>query len=153
MRSMDVRVKGAADLRRTAGRIRAESKKLPKGLRSAISKTMSGLPEEIRKETRILPSGYTPTMRKALKFAKVVRLAQNPEVSLTVRAIGRTQERDVASINRGVLRHPLYGNRHHWYGQPVQPDFVTGPFRRNAPKIRRAVEQVLDDMGRAILRA
>lgn len=54
---------------------------------------------------------------------------------------------DVASLNRGRLRHPLYGDREHWYDQPVQPkwwtDAVIVARAKTEPALRRAIEELI----------
>lgn len=64
---------------------------------------------------------------------------------LRVSARGRI---DVASLDRGRLRHPLYGNREHWYDQRVQPkwwtDAVIVARAKVEPALRRAIGERLD---------
>ena len=51
---------------------------------------------------------------------------------------------DVASLNRGRLRHPLFGNRKHWYDQAVKPGFWDDAMKRGEGETRRLVVAALD---------
>ena len=47
---------------------------------------------------------------------------------------------NLAAINSGTLRHPLFGNRDYWYDTPVKPGFFTRPCQLTAPGIRAGCE-------------
>jgi hypothetical protein len=55
---------------------------------------------------------------------------------LTVDAAGT----DAARVNEGRLRHPLYGNRGHWYTQTVRPGFADETMRQ----VKVAVDAAID---------
>lgn len=74
------------------------------------------------------------------------------ERSAGVRISMSKKGHDLAALNRGRLRHPLFGNRRHWYTQEITPGFFTRPIEDDADDLRRrimaALEQFMDDLER-----
>lgn len=58
--------------------------------------------------------------------------------------------KELDDINRGRLRHPVYGNRKVWKAQEVEPGFFTDPVEEHAPEIRRTIQKAMDDVARKI---
>jgi hypothetical protein len=52
---------------------------------------------------------------------------------------------DLDRIDRGRLRHPLFGNRKHWYTQDVPAGWWTDAMLRRADEVRREVMDVVHD--------
>lgn len=59
---------------------------------------------------------------------------------------------DLASLNRGRLRHPLYGNREHWYDQHVKPEFWDRAMRKGEDDVRKEVLAALDSVADMLAR-
>jgi hypothetical protein len=55
----------------------------------------------------------------------------------------RAKGYDLPAMDRGRLRHPVFGNRHVWVTQLVQPKVFTDPFTEGAPAIRQEIEKGL----------
>lgn len=51
---------------------------------------------------------------------------------------GGSASHNLQAINRGGLRHPLYGNRDHWYTTRVKPGFFDRPVRAAVPAVAEA---------------
>lgn len=52
---------------------------------------------------------------------------------------------DLWSLDRGRLRHPLFGNRRHWYQQSVKPGWWSQSLQRAADdEVKREILQALD---------
>lgn len=47
-------------------------------------------------------------------------------------------------LNRGGLRHPLYGNRHFWYTTAVPKGWFDAPAHQSADAMRKAVSKAID---------
>lgn len=53
---------------------------------------------------------------------------------------------DLASLDQGRLRHPLFGNRQHWYQQEVPAGWWTHPMEAGVPEVRAAIEGAVTRM-------
>jgi hypothetical protein len=51
--------------------------------------------------------------------------------------------RRIRRLDQGILEHPLFGNRRHWYRQPVAAGWFTQPNDDAAPRARRDIEDAL----------
>lgn len=60
-------------------------------------------------------------------------------VALTGRS--RLQQRKLRRVDSGLLTHPLFGNREHWYTQTdgMEAGFFTRPAEESAPRVREAI--------------
>ena len=56
-------------------------------------------------------------------------------------------------LERGRLRHPVWGNRAVWVQQEVPSDWFGKTVEADAPQIRRAIERVMDDIAAKIARS
>lgn len=73
---------------------------------------------------------------------------KNPGVRIVVNKAGH----DIRALDRGRLRHPLYGNRRFWYTQQIKPEIISGALRAGAELVRRQLAEVLDDIAKRIAR-
>lgn len=64
--------------------------------------------------------------------------------------LARGGRHDLGAINRGQLRHPLYGNRRVWVVQSVASGTYDKAFEKHAEQALPEVERVLDDIMREI---
>jgi hypothetical protein len=53
-------------------------------------------------------------------------------------------------MNEGQLRHPLFGNRSHWYEQAIRPGWFAAPIELRKPRIHNGIEQAMADTARRI---
>lgn len=144
------RVTGAAELRYVARLVeRQRVAGLKQELARAQRRAFAPLLPAIKAEAATLPSGYAPTMARTVKLS--VR-RRGLETTAEVYARGRRSERDVRSIDAGRLRHPLFGNRGHWYTTRVRPGFVDRPVNRLGERIASesldALERVANEIAR-----
>jgi hypothetical protein len=148
-----VEVRGTENLRRAAAQLRAEADAMQHNIVDAVDKATSGFVSYVARQTpTYLPAGYAPVMARSLRQVTTTRLGPDAGVSLRLYAVGRTAERDVERIDLGVLRHPLFGNRLHWYGQKVTAGFVRNPFKAKRPDIVRAIDAALNDIRQRVER-
>ena len=52
----------------------------------------------------------------------------------------------------GVLRHPLFGNKRHWYGQRIRRGFASTPLKAIRPQIVREIDHELAGIKRDVER-
>lgn len=64
--------------------------------------------------------------------------------------LSRGGKHDLGTINRGQLRHPLYGNRRVWVVQSVASGTYDKAFEKHADEALPAVARVLDDIMKEI---
>jgi hypothetical protein len=84
----------------------------------------------------------------------------NSKIGVRTRTSGRSvgvtvqanNPHDIRSLNAGRLRHPLYGDKDHWFSQTVEPGWFDKPLIERAPVIRTRIKRVLDDVGRDLTR-
>lgn len=147
-------VKGADKLRKLARDLRAAADRdLSRKLRAGISRTVKPFGEAVKAETATLPSGYAPVLGRALRVRASTRTrGAGAGVRIVVSAKGKVEDRDVAAVNAGALRHPLFGRRRRWYTTAVTPGFVDRPVERLGDDVRREVEKVVDDIADQIER-
>lgn len=73
------------------------------------------------------------------KLSTRTRGGRNPSVRIV--ASGGV---DLRSMDRGRLRHPVFGNRRVWVNQSVAARWFTDPMRATAPAARTEIAGVLD---------
>ena len=148
-----VGITGAAECRYVAGKLRkAAARDLTRELRRGLREAAAPLQPEIKSEAAAtLPSGYGSVMAKAVKVTTRVRFGGSPQLTIRVYARGRKEERDVRAVNAGTLRHPLYGNRRHWYATRVRPGFVDRPIDRLGEEVSDRALDALDRIAAEIV--
>lgn len=149
----DVKVTGGAELRSVQNKLRAIGDKgLGKQMGKALREAAKPLKPAVRAEALAsMPSGYGPVLSRSLRFRQAVKeSAHTAHVTVRVYGDGRRQRRMVPNLNRGQLRHPLYGNREFWFDQAVRAGFVDRPFNRLKPGVAREMQRVIDDVAKQI---
>lgn len=145
--ALSVRVDGGRDLTSVRRNLRmlgdrGLSRQLSAGLQRAAKPFAPAVRAEVPKA---MPSGYAPTLSKSLRF-RISSSERRGAASVVIRVYGdgKAEKRDVPALNRGVLRHPVYGRRSNWVAQKVRSGFVDRPADRLAPDIRREMNAVVD---------
>lgn len=135
---MDFRVTGADELTALARRARAAGGSLPKELRAGLQKAAKPAEQAARQAAlEELPKAGGLNERVAAgKFTATVRLS-GTTASLTVTAQAGM---DLESLDRGKLRHPVYGNRSTWVLQNIPAGWFS---RRMEAEADRIVEPVV----------
>lgn len=129
---IEVKILGAEELRRAARIIRKSGRpEIQKQLLRGLRESTKPVGREVRSDLpHYLPDRYAGVLSKALRFTTQSKTSGWPEVTVTARAKGKVELRHITTLNRGTLRHPLYGDRHHWYAQRVRPGFFDEPANR-----------------------
>lgn len=65
--------------------------------------------------------------------------------------IGRKGAYPAGPDRTGKIRHPLYGNREHWYSTPTKSGTWTQAFDRHKDEALDVVGKVLDDVAKEIM--
>ncbi|HWD08077.1 MAG TPA: hypothetical protein VHA57_03175 [Actinomycetota bacterium] len=143
-----VTVTGAADLTAVRRQLRAAgdrrlSQQMARGLQRAAKPLK---PAVQASAARLLPSGYGPLMSKSVRVRTQARERRgSASVHIRVLGQGKVENRDVAAVNRGTLRHPVFGRRRKaWIAQRIRRGFVDRPADRLGPDMAREMQQVVD---------
>lgn len=137
---------GGADLDKVVQGLRRVG---DQGLGKQMAKQLRAATEPLRKDIRAevpkaMPSGYAPILSKSLRFRQSVQPGRTTaRVLLRVHADGQRERRDLPALNRGVLRHPVYGDRNRWVAQRVRRGVVDRPVDRLGPEVRRQMAAVV----------
>ena len=147
---------GAQEFAALARRLReAGETGLRRELYAAISDAVRPLGAEIRNAGHLrgyMPDRYAGVLAGDLSVTTTKRTGRDPGVQ--IRAQGREHKRKVILLNKGLIQHPLFGNRKRWFTQAagMNVGFFTDPVERAAPRIRAAVVGAMDDVAQKIMK-
>lgn len=149
----DIAVRGADDLARV-GRLVKESG--DKGLRRELYRSLNSAVKPLGAEVKrrlpeYVPDAYAAQLAPRLRVSGRRRMGQrNPALYLVGTAKGRRSPRFVGPLDKGILRHPLFENRDHWFSNRVRPGFWVEPLTEGADKVRRELVEALDRIARKV---
>lgn len=150
----DLNVYGAAKLGAVAKRLKETGdkdlrKELYRGIQRAAKPVRPALVEAAR---RNLPKrgGVNEYVAAYLK-TRISTLANRPN-DAAVRVTTTRKDVDIRGINRGRLRHPVFGNRKVWADTRVKAGWFQETVKAEAPAIRAEIVKVLDEVAEKIAR-
>ncbi len=161
---MAVTVTGYNELSRLGFRLReAKAVTLTKELREGLQDGLKPLAAQIRAEAPDhTPKGYEVTFVRSLRFhTKVDTRGATAGVDFSVTATGKSYSRQIKEINRGRLKHPVYGRKrltrqgwvnNPWVWQTVKPGFFDDPVRANFNAMRAAMREAINRVAEQITR-
>ena len=139
-RALDLNVRGRAELGRVIRQLHGAAETYDRRLHAAALDALDIVPPLVRGNVpRVVPKRYARVLGPALRFDKSGKLGK---ISLKVSAKGRRELRDVPQIDRGRLRHPLFGARKTWYDTRVKLGLVSTPFEKAEPMIVKRIAKV-----------
>lgn len=152
---MDVRVSGAEQFHALSKLFRELDKGFGKEMSTALGKAVEPVGKAIDKEAgEVAPSGYRGTLARSLKHRRSLRNTRtSASVRLTTYAKGEKQNRDLPAINRGDLRHPVFGRvrktktgpkRNPWAVTRVRAGFHDRGIAKAADEAEKQLWTVLD---------
>lgn len=150
----DLRITGTDDLARVARALKdAGDKDLRRELLRGINRALKPAKQAVKDAARAeLPQrGGLAAEVAASKIGSSTRTSgRNPGVRIT----GKKSGRDLRSIDRGRIRTP-WGRKgpNAWKDQAVKPGFFSETLAEQAPRVRREVVDVLEDVARKIARS
>src|SRR5688500_2872865 len=121
-----IQVRGAAkQLAKLSAAINAAAPEIRKELLAGIRKVAKPAIGDVRAETSTLPQrgGFAAGVAAAKFGVRTTTHGKNAGVRIQ----GRQTGHDIAGIDAGLIRKPLFGDRSNWYSQPVRPGFFTRP--------------------------
>lgn len=146
---MDVRISGAAQIHALAKRIKQTGDTgLGREMAKALSQAVEPIGKAINEEaTKVAPSGYVEVLTRSLRHRRTVRGGRmQASVRLTTSAKGKTENRDLPSLNAGRLRHPVFGRRRKpWTVTTITSGFYDRGTRKAADEAEKQLLVVLDE--------
>lgn len=95
--------------------------------------------------------GLAETLARAIRMrVKTDTGLTTAGVTLVTTAAGKTQLRHIDAINRGLLRHPVYGRRRVWVTQRVPVGFWDKAMDATSDDAHARARAVLDETARAL---
>lgn len=145
---------GASEFGELARAARLTSVDMLKGLKREIAR--AGKPARPALVTQIEASqpeagGWRRTLIRDLRVrTKVDTGLTTASITIITYAVGRKRRRHLDVINKGRLRHPVWGNRGTWVTQRVKPEFWDRAMKQVEDQVESAVARVLDDTARQL---
>lgn len=99
---------------------------------AAATSAATRLPRAGGLNTRVAASRFTTRTRSTPRSAGVTIVA--------------SKDLDLRSLDRGRVRHPVFGNRSAWVNQQVTPGWFTGAMKAGTPIVRAEIGRVLDEV-------
>jgi hypothetical protein len=141
---------GAEDYAALARRLKdAGETGLARALRKALNDAAAPIAREIADPEHLksyMPDRYAATLAADMKLSTLgTGSLRNPGVR--IQAVGREKKRKVIKVNSGLLTHPLYGNREHWYTQldGMKSGFFDDPCSRSGPQVRDKILKAMHE--------
>jgi hypothetical protein len=151
---LDVRISGAEQLRKVAAQIQATGDKgLGREMGRALNKAIEPIKTAIAESAaETMPSGYRGVLTASLKHRRTQRTAaRTASLKLTTFAPGKRERRDVVRLNKGQLRHPVFGRRRKpWTTTAIRPGFYDRGTKGAMPEVEKRLGEVLDDFARRL---
>lgn len=146
----DFEVRGAEKFEKVAKALKtAGDKELRKELYSAINRATKPLRANAKKSAeRNLPKAGGLNKRVARARMSARRsTGRNPGVKIVAKGMEQ-----LALMDQGMVRHPVYGNRKRWVNQPI-PDaegWFSKPMEDGKPEAQREIVHALDDVAKKL---
>jgi hypothetical protein len=149
----DLSITGLDDVAKLTRDLKAAGNtELKKEMREAAKRIAVPAQEAVRQaalDTLPTKGGLNEWVAGRLKFKSLVRLAgKNVGIRIKISHRGKTGLSDLGAINRGRVRHPLYGNRDHWYLTQVPAGFVGKALDEMADTAREEFLAAVDEVAR-----
>lgn len=144
MAALDV---DASEYKAFAQKLKAADKSVARSLRKRLREAGKPLSEGMIEDGPDgLPSsgGLADWLRQSKGTVSIMQARLEIKLS-------RGGKHDLGAINRGMVRHPVFGNLRAWVGQPVEAGTYDKAFEQHADKALPEIERVLDDIMREII--
>lgn len=149
----ELRVEGADQLKRVNAALRHAQPSLRRELSTAVRDSTEPLK---RQAAANIPS-YLPSSGGLAGLVaadtKLVTQRRGGRTSPGVRIAARSR-RNVRRMDRtGTVRHPLFGNRDHWFTTRFRPGWFSNPMQDGVPGVRRELIAAMSRVAAKIVRS
>lgn len=145
----EVRITGAEEFARLSVRLKAADKEINREFSSALTRATKPVKADAKKSAlAILPKSGGLAARVASSRLSVRRSTGGKSIGIRITAGSGKQQLD--RIDKGVVKHPVFGNRKAWVSQSVAPGWFTRPMLNSATHVRREMSKAMDDVARKL---
>jgi hypothetical protein len=149
---VSIRVEGADKLSKLAKALKqAGDKELSKELYSALNRATKPMRAEAKKsaEARLPRTGGLNRRVAKARLSTRRRAGRNPGVRIVATGMDQLEQMD-----KGQVRHPVYGKRDRWVLQliPDAKGWFTEPMEEGAEDVRREILASIDEVAKKIER-
>lgn len=152
--SLEISIEGSATLKQVVDRMRAAGRKdLSREMSTALSRVVVPVKASIDVEAgKAMPSGYRSLLTGSLRHRMSRRNGGNQaRILLTTYADGKSERREVRSLEAGKLRHPLFGRKKKWYITVIPPGFHKRGTENAMDDAMDAMHDVVQDFARKLI--
>lgn len=144
----DLEVVGNREFIEVSAKLKALGKDgliLRRELRNELKDAAKPMGDAVRAHVeQYLPSGYAPIIAAGLTVVPTTSLrGATAGLRLTGTAKGVKRRRHIGTIDRGTLRHPVYGNPDVWVDQRVRPGFWRDPIIDEADEAQKQIREAI----------
>jgi hypothetical protein len=140
---LDVRITGANDLAQVAGAINRLTPGLRKEFLGALRKTGKPTVAAV-KAAAVSDLPRSGGLGMFVQKSSIGLRTRTAGKGVGVRFAATKSGHDIAAIDSGQVRKPLFGNRKHWYSQPVRQGFFSETIRKRTPQARQELLLVME---------
>lgn len=158
---LQVTVDHGRELYELGRRLRDAPADLAKEMRRGVLKAVAPIGRDVRRHLSLyMPDrgGFTAELSRSLRIRTQIQTRYFAAVRVTLHAVGAKSRRDVGALDKGVLRHPVFGRYrvahrqrrfilNPWVAQRITAGFWTNPVQFNKPAARNEIRQVLHRVG------
>lgn len=160
---VELRIGGIGDLLALSRQIKATGDKgMGRQMGAAVTKAMEPVKAEITASAlQTMPSGYGPTLTRSMKHRVTTRSStRTASVRMVTTAAGEKETRDLPRLEKGELRHPVFGRvrrtrrglqKNPWATTRVEPGFHKRGTENAADEAEKALGGVLDDFAARLI--
>ena len=150
--SDSIRVEGAERLHVVAKQLKEmgdkeTTKAMTKGIREALKPFKAEL-----KQSALATLPRRGGLARMVANTKITNRTSTTRsgASVRVRGVNASARGQLALMDKGKVRHPLYGNRSVWVTQSVHPGWWSTPANAQLPKIRSEVMHAIEQAAKRI---
>lgn len=148
---MEIEVRGAEQLAAVSRRLRAagtQGKGLRKELLAAIQRSTKQTKQDVADNWRQNAPHRGGLSERPLRLVTRTR-AGGQQVGVRIVSSSRDGY-NLGSFDRGVVRHPVWGNKKAWAVTKIRPGLITEPQEASAPDVREQIVRAIDAINRQI---
>ena len=138
---LDIEIRGAEEFGVLSRRLKETGDKgLQKELRAGLQRAGKEGKDAVRPSlATVLPrkGGLAAQMAAGRVSLRAAGAGRNPRVRIVA-----TTPHDLRSMDKGRLRHPVFGHKT-WVQQVIEPGAFSKPIEERAPQMREDMEQVI----------